>query len=214
MDGGGAEYGTGITRLLSPVDNVPNDAIVDSGWKRCHGVELHPHRGGGAAHSVRRWRSKWPAASIHIASNEYDVCTAPTLTSTEAERVQTHEMGDVAHAIACFIYRLQQAAATGRGDGGGRLETQNLVSDEFECLHTIDGEFGACGRLSALGVDDGDIHTGRAGEANPCEGSTSDKRRAWDEGVDEGSSLHGGGKGSIENGPSVVVRVEVACGRE
>jgi hypothetical protein len=106
MGGGSAEYGAGVSRLLSLVDNVPNDTIIDSGRKRCNGVELHPHRSGGTAHSVRRWRSKWPAASIHIASNEYDVCAASTLTSTEAERVQTHEVGDVAHAIACFIDRL------------------------------------------------------------------------------------------------------------
>ena len=52
MCGGGAEYGTGVSRLLSLVDNVPNDTIIDSGRKRCNGVELHPHRSGGSAYSV------------------------------------------------------------------------------------------------------------------------------------------------------------------
>jgi len=50
--GGGAEDGTGVSRLLGAVHNVPYDAIVDSRGKGGHGVEHHSHGSGSTAYRI------------------------------------------------------------------------------------------------------------------------------------------------------------------
>ena len=50
--GGGAEDGTGVSRLLGAVHNVPYDAIVDSRGKGGYGVKHHAHGCGGTAYRI------------------------------------------------------------------------------------------------------------------------------------------------------------------
>jgi hypothetical protein len=138
--GGGAEDRASVARLMWPVNGVPNDPIVGSGRKSGYKIQHHAHGGGSTAHIIGRWGGKGTAASMNISPNKHDVGAAPTLAATEAERIETHKVWHVPNLVAGFVDRLEQAAATSGGDGGGSLETQNFMTDETERTHTINGE--------------------------------------------------------------------------
>jgi len=114
---------------------------------------------------------------MHIPANEHDVGSAPTLASTEAERIEAHEMWNVANFVAGVIDGLKKPATTGGGDGGGGLQTQNLVTDVFECTHTINGELRARRRLLALGIDNRYVGAWWTAEADTSKLGASHERR-------------------------------------